>query len=160
MGEETTKLPRVLLVRLQLPADPRMVVQASLGHEFLERCLKLMHICQKIKRTMGGAGQVMIESYSQLYVTIHSETAIQRLVSKARAKDWESFKCLWVPADFYIGDCRLVAGVRRDTTHVDEEALWFEGRDGGRSHLESVRLSRAWLRMELERNDYFKPLKH
>ena len=154
MGEEKTKLPKILIVRLQLPADSRMVVQVSRQREFLERCLKLMLICERIKRTMGGSGQVVIESHSQLYVWIHSEIAIQRLVSKARVRDWESFKCLWVPGDFYIGDCRVMAGVRRDTTHVDEEGLWFEGRDGRPSHMESVRLSQSWLRMELERNDY------
>src|SRR5262245_16566370 len=145
MSEEIAKLPRVLLVRLRWPVEAPMLVKVSLRGEFMERCLRLMLICSKIKRTMGGAGQVAIESHGQLYVTIESKTAIQRLVSKARVRDWESFKCLWVPADFYIGDCRVMAGVRRDSTHVDEDSLWFEGRDGGPSHMESVRLSQSWV---------------
>ena len=94
---------------------------------------------------------MVIERHGQLYVTIHSETAIQQLISNARVGDWESFKCLWVPVDSYTADCRVMAGVRRDTTHIDEECLWFEGRDGGPSHMESVRLSKAWVRVELEK---------
>ena len=60
---------------------------------------------------MGGAGEVIVDSHGQLYVTIRSQTAIQRLVSMARAKDWESFRCLWMPENFYIGDCGVMAGM-------------------------------------------------
>src|SRR5215471_12538606 len=95
MSEEIANLPKVLLVRLRWPVDAQMLVKVSLGREFMDRCLKLMLICSKIKRTMGGAGQVVIESHGQLYVTIESKTAIQRLVSKARVRERESF---WVPA--------------------------------------------------------------
>ena len=70
MSEEKAKLTRVLLVRLRWPAEAQMLVKVSLGREFMERCLKLMLICSKIKRTMGGGGQVVIESHGQLYVTI------------------------------------------------------------------------------------------
>jgi hypothetical protein len=126
-----------------------MLVELSPRWGFLERCLKLMLICEKIRLTMGGAGQVIIETHGQLYVSIHSESAIHRLVSLAKVKDWESFKCLWVPWDFYIGNCRVMAGVRRDTTHIAENGIWFEGTDGS-SPMVSVRLSRAWLRREME----------
>ena len=130
MGEEKAKSKGTLLVRLQWPLDNTMVVQLSPHREFLERCWKLMLICEKIKRTMGGAGQVIVESHGRIYVSIRSETAVQRLVSMARVKDWESFKCLWVSEDFYIGDCRVMAGVRRNTTHIEEDGHWFEGSDG------------------------------
>ena len=66
---------------------------------------------------------MVIESHGQLYVTIHSETAIQQLISNARVGDWEGFKCLWVPVDFYTADCRVMAGVRRDTTHIERMPL-------------------------------------
>ena len=89
-----------------------------------------MLICEKIKRTMGGAGQVIVESHGRIYVSIRSETAVQSLVSMARVKESESFKFLWVSEDFYIGDCRVMAGVRRNTTHIEEDGHWFEGSDG------------------------------
>ena len=72
-----------------------------------------MLICEKIKRTMGSAGQVIVESHGRIYVSIRSETAVQSLVSMARVKESESFKFLWVSEDFYIGDCRVMAGIRR-----------------------------------------------
>src|SRR5262245_52486303 len=139
MGEEKAKLPKKLLVRLEWPRDEPMLVELSPQQEFLERCLKLMLICEKIGRTMGGAGQVIVESHGQLYVTIRSESAIRRLVSLARVKDWESFKSLWVPREFYIGNCTVMAGIRRDTTHIAEDEIWFEGTDG-LSQVVSVRL--------------------
>jgi len=71
----------------------------------------------------GRTAQVVIERHGQLYVTIHSETAIQQLISNARVGDWEGFKCLWVPVDFYTADCRVMAGVRRDTTHIERMPL-------------------------------------
>jgi hypothetical protein len=148
MGEEKTKLPRKLLVRLAWPGDEPMLVELSPQREFLERCLRLMLICGKIKRTMGGAGQVIVESHDRLYLGIHSESAIHRLISLANVKDWENFKCLWVPWDFYIGKCTVMAGIRRDTTHIAEDEIWFEGTDGS-SQMVSVRLGRAWLRREL-----------
>src|SRR4030095_473573 len=132
MGEEKANLPRKLLVRLEWPSDESMLVELSPAREFLERCLKLMLICEKIRRTMGGAGHVIVESHGQLYVTIRSESAIHRAISLARVKDWESFKYLWVPTDFYIGKCTVMAGVRSDTTHIAEDGIWFEGTDQAR----------------------------
>ena len=150
MGEEKTNRDQVLLVRLQWPTDGQMIVQVSPRREFLERCLKLMLICQKIRLTMGGAGQVIVESHGHLYVSIHSETAIRRLVSLARVRDWAGFQHLWVTKDFYIGECRVAVGIRQHSTHIEEDAIWFEGIDDSH-HFISVRLSRAWVRRELDR---------
>jgi hypothetical protein len=54
-----------------------------------------------------------------------------------------------VPRDFYIGNCTVMAGIRRDTTHIAEDGIWFEGTDGS-SQMVSVRLGRAWRKRELE----------
>src|SRR5262245_51809869 len=111
MGEEKENLHhRRLLVRLRVPSPDKMVVQLELGREYLGRCLKLMLICGKIKQTMRGAGEVVVESHGHLYITMYSTSAIQRLVSLARVKDWKSFSYLWVPEGFYIGECRVMAG--------------------------------------------------
>ena len=68
---------------------------------------------------MGGAGQVIVESSSHIFVSIHSDTALQRLVSMARrVKDWDDLTCLWAPENFYLGECRVMAGIRRGSTHI------------------------------------------
>jgi hypothetical protein len=67
----------------------------------------------------------------------------------ARVKDWDGFTCLWVPENFYIGECRVMAGIRRGSTHIEEDGLWFEGTDGS-DQMASVRLGRAWVMRELK----------
>ena len=70
------------------------------------------------------------------------------MFSLPRAKDWEDFKSLWVPGDFRIEGCRVLAGMRGSCTLIEDDGLWFEGTDG--SHLfVSVRLGLEWLRREV-----------
>ncbi len=61
MGEDKANThTRRLIVRLRVPSMDKMVVEVELGREYLSRCWKLMLICGKIKRTMGGGlGQVI-----------------------------------------------------------------------------------------------------
>lgn len=126
----------------------KMVVAVELGREYLGRCLKLMLICGKIKQTMQGVGRVTIQNHHGSYIWIFSPTSIHRLVSLSRAKDWEDFKSLWVPEDFRIEGCRVLAGMRGSCTLIEDDGLWFEGNDG--SHLfVSVRLGREWLRRQV-----------
>src|SRR5215510_317706 len=100
MGKErTNECTQRLLVRLRVPSMDKMVVQVELGREYLRRCLKLMLICGKIKQTMQGVGRVTIQNHHGSYIWIFSPMSIHRLVSLARAKDWEDFKSLWVPED-------------------------------------------------------------
>jgi hypothetical protein len=152
MGEEKAKQQnRRLLVRLRVPSLDKMVVQVELGREYLRRCLKLMLICGKIKQTMQGAGRVTIQNHHGSYVWIFSPMSIHRLVSLARVEDWEHFSSLWVPEDFRIEGCRVLAGMRSTCTLIEDDALWFEGTDG--SHLfVSVRLGREWIGRELGRS--------
>jgi len=149
MGEEKTNTRnRRLLVRLRVPSMDKMVVAVELGREYLGRCLKLMLICGKIKQTMQGTGRVTIQNHHGSYIWIFSPTSIHRLVSLACVKDWEDFKSLWVPEDFRIEGCRVLAGMRSSCTLIEDDGLWFEGTDG--SHLfVSVPLGRDWVRREL-----------
>jgi len=47
-----------------------------------------------------------------------------------RVKNWDDFTCLWVPENFYIGECRAMAAIRSCSTHIEEDGLWFEGTEG------------------------------
>ena len=89
-----------------------------------------MLICDKIKQTMPPS--------------------IHRLISLARANDWEDFKGLWVPEDFRIEGCRVLAGMRSTCTLIEDDGLWFEGSDGSQLFV-SVRLGKEWLGRELGR---------
>jgi hypothetical protein len=61
MDEEKANIyNRRLIVRLRVPSMDKMVFEVELGREYLSRCWKLMLICGKIERTMGGRlGQVI-----------------------------------------------------------------------------------------------------
>ena len=148
MGEEkANKRNGRLLVRLRVPSLDKMVVQVELGREYLGRCLKLMLICGKIKQTMQGSGRVIIQNHHGSYVWIFSPMSIHRLVSMARVQDWEHFTSLWVPEDFRIEGCRVLAGMRSTCTLIEDDALWFEGNDESRLFV-SVRLGREWVKRE------------
>ena len=149
MGEYKAKITkRRLIVRLRVPSMDKMVIEVELEREYLSRCLKLMLICGKIKRTMRGAGRVTIQSHHGNYVWIFNPASIHRLVSLARARDWEDLNCLWVPEGFRIEGCRVLAGMRSTCILIEDDGLWLEGTDG--CHLfVSVRLGRDWLKQEL-----------
>lgn len=151
MGEyKANTCNRRLIVRLRVPSMDKMVVEVELGREYLSRCWKLMLICGRIKQTMQGAGRVTIQNHRGNYVWIFNPASTHRLVSLAGAKGWEDFKCLWVPEDFRIEGCRVLAGMRSTCTLIEDDGLWFEGTDG--SHLfVSVRLERKWIGRELGR---------
>ena len=87
------------------------------------------YICDKIKQTMPPS--------------------IHRLISLARAKDWEDFKGLWVPEDFRIEGCRVLAGMRSTCTLIEDDGLWFEGSDGSQLFV-SVRLGRECVRWQVK----------
>jgi hypothetical protein len=126
----------------------KMVVEVELEREYLSRCWKLMLICGKIKQTMRGAGRVTIQNHWGNYVWIFDPASIHRLVSLARTKDWEHFNCLWVPDDFRIEGCRVLAGMRTTCTLIEDDGLWFEGSDGSQL-LVSVRLGKEWIGVEM-----------
>jgi hypothetical protein len=64
-----------------------------------------------------------------------------------RAKNWEDFKCLWVPESFRLEGCRVLAGMRNNYTMIEDDGLWFEGNDESRLFV-FVRLEREWLKRE------------
>ena len=97
------------------------------------------------KIDLVGDGHGEIGTWPSLPASIH------RLVSLAGARDWEDFRCLWVPEDFRIEGCRVLAGMRSTCTLIEDDGLWFEGTDG--SHLfVSVRLGKEWIGRELRRS--------
>ena len=131
-----------------------MVFEVELGREYLSRCWKLMLICGKIKQTMQGvAGRVSIQNHHGSYIWIFSPTSIHRLVSLARAKGWEDFRCLWVPEDFRLEGCRVLAGMRSTCTLIEDDGLWFEGSDGSELFV-SVWLGKEWIGRELRRSSW------
>ena len=155
MGEEKTNAlqPKRLLLRLQWPSDEPMVMEVDLEREFLERVWKLMLICEKIGRTMYGPAQVTIQNGRGNYVSIQSEAVVRRLVAMARVQEWSEVHWLWVRDDFLLGNigrCLALAGLRSQTV-IDQDELWFEGTDMSSNQFVSERLTRDWVREELDR---------
>jgi hypothetical protein len=155
MGEYKAKTnePTRLLLRLESPVNEPMVVEVKLEHDFLERLWKLMLICEKIRVTMQGRAKVIIENACCHFVSIHSEAPIQRLLAKAKVKEWNQLHSLWVPSDFLLGNlgvCRAVAGMRGSQTIVNQDGLWFEGSDGTH-YFSSVRSGKGWVKQQLDR---------
>src|SRR5262245_10448832 len=142
MGEDKAKSR--LLVRLRFPTHEPMVVEAQLEEGFLERVWKLMLICEKIRRTMHGRAKVVIEDAHCQYVSIMSEAPIHRLLSMARVTEWHQLQCLWIPDNLLLGrlgQCRVMAGMRKSQTVVEEESFWLRGHDGAHEFV-SVPLGR------------------
>src|SRR5262249_9876621 len=81
------------------------------------------------------------------YVWISSPMSIHRLVSMACVEDWERFTSLWVPEDFRIEGCRVLAGMRSTCTLIEDDGLWFEGNDESRLFV-SLQLGREWVKRE------------
>jgi hypothetical protein len=155
MGEykANTDQPKRLLLRLQWPSNEPMVVEVYLERDFLERVWKLMLICEKIRRTMYGPAQVTIQNGRGNYVSIQSEAVVRRLVAMARVKEWNEVHWLWVRDDFLLGNigrCLGLAGLRSQTV-IDQDEVWFEGTDMSSNQFVSARLTRDWVRKELNR---------
>jgi hypothetical protein len=130
-----------------------MVVEAELTAGFLERVWKLMLICAKIRRTMHGRARVVIEDAHCQYVPILSQAPIERLLSIARVREWRQLECLWIPENLLLGrlgQCRVMTGMRKSQTIVEEDGFWLRGHDGA-SEFVSVALGRDWVNRELAR---------
>jgi len=87
------------------------------------------------------------------YVAIQSEAVVRRLVAMARVKEWSEVHWLWARDDFLlgnIGQCLGLAGLRSQTV-IDQNELWFEGADMSNNQFVSARLTRDWVRKELNR---------
>jgi hypothetical protein len=154
MGEDKADSEsKRLLMRLRFPTSEPMVVEVGLTAEHLERVWKLMLICEKIKRTMHGRGKVIIEDASCHFISILSEAPIQRLLRMARVKEWCQLQSLWIPNDLplgKLGHCRVMAGMRKSQTIVEEDSFWLRGHDGAHEFV-SVALGRDWINRELAR---------
>jgi hypothetical protein len=154
MGEhKANSKSKRLLVRLRFPANEPMVVEVGLTAEHLERVWKLMLICEKIRRTVHGRGKVIIEDASCQYISILSEAPIQRLLSMASVTEWHQLQCLWIPDNLLLGrlgQCRVMAGMRKSQTIVEEDSFWLRGHDGAHEFV-SVALGRDWINRELAR---------
>ena len=153
MGEDKANSleTRRLLLRLRFPTHEPMVVEVDLTADYLERTRKLMLICQKIRQTMRGRARVIIEDAPCHFVSIMSEAPIQRLLAMGRVKEWCQLQSIWIPDDFLfgkLGHCRVMAGMRRNQTIVEEDGFWIRGHDGAHE-LVSVALGRDWVNREL-----------
>ena len=145
---------RRLLLRLRFPTHEPMVVQVHLTADYLERTRKLMLICQKIRQTMRGRARVIIEDAPCHFVSIMSEAPIQRLLAIGRVKEWCQLQSIWIPDDFLLGKlghCRVMAGMRRNQTIVEEDGFWIRGHDGAHE-LVSVTLGKDWVIRELAKS--------
>jgi hypothetical protein len=80
-----------------------------------------------------------------------SKAPIHRLLAMGRVKERCQFPSIWIPDDFLLGrlgHCRVMAGMRRNQTIVEEDGFWIRGHDGA-DELVSVALGRDWVNREL-----------
>ena len=149
---DTRKTKMLLLLRIESPSDRPMVVEASLDRDYLERALKLVLICHKIRKTMHGAAKITIGSGCGPYVLLDSKQVVQWVMAKAGVKEWQAVQYVVVPDDLLlgrIGRCLVLSGMRSSTVLIDEEGLWFQGRDDTTRYT-SVKVDRQGLSSLLE----------
>jgi hypothetical protein len=142
----------LLLLRIEHPSEQPMVVEASLDRDYLERALKLVLICHKIRQTMHGAAKVIIGSGCGPYVLLDSKQVVQWVIAKAGVKEWQAVQYVVVPDDLLlgkIGRCLVLAGLRSSTVVIDEVGLWFRGKDDTRQYC-SIKVDRQGLNRLLQ----------
>jgi hypothetical protein len=68
-------------------------------------------------------------------------------MAKAGVKDWQAVQYVVIPDGLmlgHLGQCLVMAGMRRSQTHIDQDGLWFQGNDETREYV-SVRVDRQGL---------------
>jgi hypothetical protein len=91
-----------LLLRISYPRDLDMIVKATLDRKFLEHTIKLVLICEKIKRTTNGAAKVTIENVRGEYALLESQGLVQWVMTKAGVMDWQAIQYLVLPDDLLL----------------------------------------------------------
>jgi hypothetical protein len=69
----------------------------------------------------------------------------------ARLDEWHQLQCLWIPENLLLGKlgyCRVMAGMRRNQTIVEEDGFWIRGHEGAHEFV-SVTLGRDWVIRQL-----------
>jgi hypothetical protein len=136
-----------VLFRIEHPSEQHMIVEARLDRDYLERALKLVLICHKIRTTMHGAATVTINSGCGPFVLLDAKQVIKWIMAKAGVKEWQAVQYLVVPDDLLLGNigrCIVLAGMRSSTVVIDEQGLCFQGRDD-RYQYSSVKVHRHGL---------------
>ena len=71
---------------------------------------------------------------------------------KAGVKEWQAVQYVVVPDDLLlgrIGRCLVLTGMRSSTVVIEEDGLWFQGKDDTRQY-SSVKLDRQGLNRLLQ----------
>ena len=140
-----------ILLRIEHPFEQPMVVEASLDRDYLERALKLVLICNKIRKTMHGAAKITIGSGCGPFVLLDSKQVVHWVMAKAGVKEWHAVQYITIPDGLMLGNmgrCVVLAGMRSSTVVIDEDGLWFQGKDD-RYQYSTVKVSRQGLSMLL-----------
>ena len=120
-----------VLFRLEHPSEQPMIVEARLDRDYLERALKLVLICHKIRKTMHGVAKITIGSGCGPFVLLDSPV-VKWITAKAGVKEWQAVRYVTIPDDLMLGNigrCIVLAGLRSSIVVIDEDGLWFQGRD-------------------------------
>jgi hypothetical protein len=142
----------LLLLRIENPSNQTMVVKASLDRCYLERVLKLVLICHKIRKTMHGVAKITIGSGCGSFVLLDS-SVVKWIKVRAGVKEWQAVQYVTIPDDLMLGNigrCIVLAGMRSSGVVIDEGGLWFQGRDETYQY-STVRVNRHGLSQLLAR---------
>ena len=107
-----------------------MIVEARLDPDYLERALKLVLICQKIRRTMHSAATVTIGRGCGPFVLTDSQQVVKWIMAKAGVKEWPAVQYVAIPDNLTLGSmgrCIVLAGMRSSTVVIDEQVCGFRG---------------------------------
>ena len=86
----------------------------------------------------AGRARVVIEDAHSQYVSILSEAFIQRLLEIGKVRHWTQLQYIWIPSDLLLcrlGKCRVMVGMRKSQTIVDEDGFWLRGHDGAQEYM-------------------------
>lgn len=131
----------LLLLRIERSSEQPMFVEARLDRDYLERALKLVLICHKIRKTMHGAAKITIGSGCL------DHPVGMWIVAKAGIKEWQAVQHIAIPDDLMLGriePCIDLAGMRSAGIVIDEDGLWFQGGDE-RYQYSTVKVNRQGL---------------
>jgi len=85
----------------------------------------------------------MIKLLSKLRSQVLTHSAA---IGNRQIRHWTQLQYIWIPSDLLLcrlGKCRVMVGMRKSQTIVDEDGFWLRGHDGAHEYV-SVALGRNW----------------
>jgi hypothetical protein len=109
--------------------------------------LRVVGLADRAKHYPRQLSRVTIESGRGPYVLLDSQPVVKWVIAKAGVKEWQPVQYVAVPDDLLLGSigrCLVLSGMRSSTVVIDEDGLWFQGKDETAQYT-SVKIDRQGL---------------